>query len=100
MRTRTLLTTPPGARPTVEVGRRGRDPEQYSPALSVPVEPEFPGRFRRLRITLGVLVVLGALGAAGYWTATSGQYQDPALTDLPSFGTQPPAELPGEDVGG
>lgn len=92
MRTRTRLTTPPGEEPAADDGVRTRDPERYTPALSVPSEPEVPGRFRRLGVTVAVLVLLAALGYVGFQLANAGQFQDPSLDEDP--GIQQPADAP------
>jgi hypothetical protein len=84
MRTRTLLTTPPGEEPAHEDAVRHADPERYSPALTIPGEPPVPGRRRRLWIALAVLVVVGLAGVVLFRVLTAGQFQDPALTEDPA----------------
>jgi hypothetical protein len=83
MRTRTLLTTPPGATPEAELGRRRTSGEIHTPYLDLPEEPRVPGRFRRLGTVLAVLAVLGLLGAAVVLVGLQEQYEDPALTGVP-----------------
>lgn len=99
MRTRTRLTTPPGEEPASDEGVRLSDPERYSPALAVPAEPDVPGRYRRIGVVLGILVLLAILGYAGFQLANRGSFQDPSLDD-PSLqqpaGDEPGAEAPEE----
>lgn len=83
MRTRTLLTTPPGATPEPELGRRRTSGEVHTPYLAVPEEPRVPGRFRRAGIVLAVVAVLGLLGTAVVLIGLGEQYEDPALTGVP-----------------
>ena len=56
MRTRTHLTTPPGQEP--ELSAPSRSGEAYVPGLAIPEEPHVPGRYRRLWVALGLVVVL------------------------------------------
>lgn len=63
VRSRTLLTTPPGRRPdpvTTPAVVPAR--EHYSPALDLPVEPLPPSRLARPVLVLAVVVVLVATG--------------------------------------
>lgn len=83
MRTRTLLTTPPGRTPEPELGRSRSTGERYSPALALPTEPEVPSRFRALRWTLIGIVVVGLIGVGVVQLGLEQQYQDPALSELP-----------------
>lgn len=86
MRTRTLLTTPPGQEPTVEAASPRSDPERYSPALDLPREPSVPGRHRRGLIAAAILVVLAVTGVVAYRLVTVGQFQDPAVPGVPGQG--------------
>lgn len=83
MRTRTLLTTPPGRTPEPELGRSSRPAERYSPGLALPTEPTVPSRFRRVGIAIATLVVVGLLGVAFVQVGITQQAEDPALTELP-----------------
>lgn len=100
MRTRTRLTTPPGQQPTLEVGE-SEPTERYVAGPGLPDEPRVPGRFRRLWLTLAVVVGVAALGAGIFFVSTSGQQFDPALDFRPATDESPaPADeatLPGED---
>lgn len=100
MRTRTRLTTPPGQQPTLELGESD-SAEHYVAGPGLPDEPRVPGRFRRLWLTLAVVVGVAALGVGIFFVSTSGQQFDPALDFRPGAdeGTAPADEatLPGED---
>ncbi len=107
MRTRTRLTTPPGQQPTFELDE-SEATERYMSGPEVPDEPRIPGRFRRLWLTLAVVVGVAALGVGIFFVSTSGQQFDPALDFRPGTGDdssptdQSPAPtdevtLPGED---
>ncbi len=78
MRTRTLLTTPPGEQPTADSGIP-RDREHYSRGFRVPAEPRVPGRYRTLAMSVLVLVVVAAAGYAAFTLLVRGQHQDPSL---------------------
>jgi hypothetical protein len=92
MRTRTLLTTPPGEEPVGDDTPGRLDPERYAPALALPREPRVPGRFRRLWISLTILVVVAVIGVAVFQLVTASQFQDPALS-----GDDPSLEAPAVD---
>lgn len=65
MRTRTLLTTPPGRRPQPVAGPRNGSAdthEDYAPALARPSEPVPPSRLARPVLILAVAVLLVAFG--------------------------------------
>lgn len=92
MRTRTRLTTPPGHQPTLE----SEATEWYVAGPGLPEEPGVPGRFRRLWLTLAVVVGVAALGVGIFFVSTSGQQFDPALDFRPGTGddASPPDESP------
>ena len=104
MRTRTLLTTPPGEQPAAG-GAATRDHEHYSHGFAPPQEPHVPGRFRPLVITLVVVLVVASaafvtLRVLGYGPFRSPSVQSPSVT--PTSGrtptgspTTPGAVLPG-----
>ena len=94
MRTRTRLTTPPGQEPVEEAGARGADRERYSPGFALPTEPDVPSRYRAPLTAVLALLIVAALAYGGFRLATQGQYEDPALTDVPS------GQLPGEPLAG
>lgn len=92
MRTRTHLTTPPGQEP--ELSAPSRSGEAYVPGLAIPEEPHVPGRYRRLRVALGLVVVLALVGFVAVRVTTAGQTFDPALD--PEFA--PGGEAPVDDA--
>ncbi len=104
MQTRTRLTTPPGQEPAPTDASPREAPERYTPGLGLPTEPVVPGRHRRKVVTLVTLAVLVLAGYVTLRILTSGQFQDPALTD-DSSGTveeveDPTLQVPSEDATG
>lgn len=91
MRTRTLLTTPPGREPSSEAPTDGDGAERYSPGFALPAEPRMPSRWQRpvtiaLSVLLVVLVLVGVLRVL-----TAGQNEDPAVgNDRISAPADPP----------
>jgi hypothetical protein len=81
VRTRTYLTTPPGAEPTDHTGRREPDGERYVPALDLPTEPRVAGKHRRLLVILAVVAALGLLVFVLLRIGAAAQAEDPALSE-------------------
>jgi hypothetical protein len=94
MRTRTRLTSPPGEEPTADEAIETRTPERYSPALALPEEPDVPGRFRRVLVTVGVLALLALVGWGLLRLASAGQAEDPALDEAPAVDEVEPTAVP------
>lgn len=84
MRTRTRLTTPPGQEPVEDGAGRNAGREHYVHGLALPTEPHVRGRSRRPLTFLLVVLVVAALGYGAFRITTLGQYEDPALSDLPA----------------
>lgn len=78
MRTRTRLTTPPGQAPALDAAA-GSDDEAYVRGFAIPEEPRVPGRFRRLWVTLVLVLLTAAVVYVGLRVITAGEGFDPAL---------------------
>ena len=96
MRTRTHLTTPPGQEPELSAPSRSGD-EAYVPGLAIPEEPHVPGRYRRLWVALGLVVVLALVAVVAFRVTTAGQGFDPALDPEVAPGDEAPADDTAED---
>lgn len=82
MRTRTLLTTPPGRDPEPVAGTPGGGGpvEQYAPALARPGEPVPPSRLTRPVLVLATAVLIAAFVLLGLQLVTAGE-QDPSVPE-------------------
>lgn len=84
MRTRTWLTTPPGAEPVGDE-RRDDDRESYVPALAIPREPRVPGPHRRRLIVLPVVGLGVLLLLAVVVLGERAQQEDPSIPSIPGI---------------
>lgn len=74
------------------------DDERYTGGLAIPTEPAVPSRWSGPLLAAAVVILLVALAYAGFRISTLGQYEDPALSEIPTE-QAPAGELPGEAPG-
>lgn len=78
MRTRTLMTSPPGR----SVTATGSLDELYAPGPRLPQEPRPPSRYRRVIVWTVALIAVALVALVAFKLLTAGQFQDPALSPL------------------